>query len=92
MAQGIIGDPRLLILDEPSAGLAPLVVDRILKVASDLCAQGIAILLVEQLVEKALRHAHYCYLIETGRVVGEGPAAEIKDAEMLRQVYLGGAA
>ncbi|MFO1108103.1 MAG: ABC transporter ATP-binding protein [Bradyrhizobium sp.] len=92
VAQGIIGEPRLLILDEPSAGLAPLVVDRILKVASDLCAQGIAILLVEQLVEKALRHAHYCYLIETGRVVGEGPAAEIKDAEMLRQVYLGGAA
>lgn len=91
VAQGIIGEPRLLILDEPSAGLAPIVVDRILKVASDLSEQGIAILLVEQLVEKALRHADYCYLIETGRVVGQGHAAEVQNAEMLRQVYLGGA-
>lgn len=92
VAQGIIGDPQLLILDEPSGGLAPIVVDRILAVASELCAQGIAILLVEQLVEKALRHADYCYLIETGRVAGQGPAAEIENAEMLRRVYLGSAA
>jgi branched-chain amino acid transport system ATP-binding protein len=91
VAQGIIGEPRLLILDEPSAGLAPIVVDRILKVASELCAQGIAILLVEQLVEKALRHADYCYLIETGRVVGEGRAADVQNTEILRQVLLGGA-
>lgn len=92
VAQGIIGEPQLLILDEPSAGLAPIVVDRILKVASDLCAQGIAILLVEQLVEKALRHAGYCYLIETGRVVGQGTAVEVQNAEMLHQVYLGSTA
>jgi branched-chain amino acid transport system ATP-binding protein len=91
VAQGIIGDPRLLILDEPSAGLAPIVVDRILNVAKELCAGGIAILLVEQLVEKALRYADHCYLIETGRVVGQGAAADIQDAEMLQQVFLGGA-
>jgi branched-chain amino acid transport system ATP-binding protein len=90
VAQGIIGDPRLLILDEPSAGLAPIVVDRILNVAKELCAGGIAILLVEQLVEKALRYADHCYLIETGRVVGEGVASDIQDAEVLQQVFLGG--
>src|SRR5262249_18452132 len=84
IAQGIIGVPQLLILDEPSGGLAPIIVDRILKVANELCAQGMAILLVEQLVDKALRHANYCYLIETGRVFGRGPAAEIQNAEMLR--------
>ena len=92
VAQGIIGDPHLLILDEPSAGLAPIVVDRILQVANRLCADGIAVLLVEQLVEKAMRYANYCYLIETGRVVGQGAAAEVQDAEMLRKVFLGGTA
>jgi branched-chain amino acid transport system ATP-binding protein len=90
VAQGIIGDPRLLILDEPSAGLAPIVVDRILNVAKELCTGGIAILLVEQLVEKALRYADHCYLIETGRVVGQGVASDIQDAEVLQQVFLGG--
>jgi branched-chain amino acid transport system ATP-binding protein len=90
VAQGIIGEPRLLILDEPSGGLAPIVVDRILNVASKLCAAGIAVLLVEQLVEKAMRHAGYCYLIETGRVVGHGPPAALRDTEMLRQAILGG--
>lgn len=91
VAQGIIGDPLLLILDEPSGGLAPIVVDRILQVAKLLCADGIAILLVEQLVEKAMRYASYCYLIETGRVVGQGSVAEIRDAEMLHKVFLGNA-
>lgn len=91
VAQGIIGEPRLLILDEPSGGLAPIVVDRILKVASELCAQGIAILLVEQLVDKAMRHADYCYLIETGQVVGQGRVTDVQNAEMLRRVFLGGA-
>jgi branched-chain amino acid transport system ATP-binding protein len=90
VAQGIIGEPRLLILDEPSVGLAPLVIDRILDVASELCRGGLAILLVEQLVEKALRHAHYGYLIETGHVVAAASAAELHDGDIIKQVYLGG--
>jgi branched-chain amino acid transport system ATP-binding protein len=89
VAQGVIAKPRLLILDEPSSGLAPLVVDRILSVAADLCASGMAVLLVEQLVEKALRHAHRCCLLETGRVVAEGSAAEIRGSDVLERVYLG---
>jgi branched-chain amino acid transport system ATP-binding protein len=89
VAQGIIGDPRLLILDEPSAGLAPLVIERILQVAAQLCRDGMAVLLVEQLVEKALRHADHCYLVETGRIAGHGSAQEIQGSELLQRIYLG---
>ncbi len=90
VAQGVIARPRLLILDEPSGGLAPLVIDRILAVATDLCRSGLAILLVEQLVEKALRCAHWCYLIETGRVVASASSADIRHSELLHRAYLGG--
>ena len=90
VAQGIIGDPRLLILDEPSAGLAPLVIDRILAVAAELCGEGLAILLVEQLVEKALRRAAYCYLMETGRIAAAGTPAAIQAGDVLHRTYLGG--
>ena len=89
VAQGLIAQPRLLILDEPSGGLAPIIVDRILDVLARLCHAGMAVLLVEQLVDKALRHAHRCYLMETGRIVGSGPAQEIRGSELLQQVYLG---
>ena len=90
VGQGVIGDPRLLILDEPSGGLAPIVIDRILDVASQLCASGLAILLVEQLVDKALRHANYGYLVETGRIAAEAPADELRESDVLHRVYLGG--
>ncbi len=89
VAQGVIGDPKLLILDEPSAGLAPLVIERILEVAAQLCRDGMAVLLVEQLVEKALRHAHWCYLVETGRIGGEGSAQDIHGSDLLQRIYLG---
>ncbi|MDQ3260702.1 MAG: ABC transporter ATP-binding protein [Pseudomonadota bacterium] len=91
VAQGIIGEPRLLILDEPSAGLAPIVIHRILEVAADLSRGGLAVLLVEQLVDKALQVATYCYLVETGRVAGEGAATEIRGSDLLHRVYLGDA-
>jgi len=90
VAQGVIGDPRLLILDEPSAGLAPLVIDRILAVAAELCREGMAILLVEQLVEKAMRRAGYCYLMETGRIAAAGTPTEIQASDVLHKTYLGG--
>ena len=91
VAQGIIGEPRLLILDEPSAGLAPIVIGRILEVAADLSRNGLAVLLVEQLVDKALKVASYCYLVETGRIAAEGAAAEIRGSDVLHRVYLGDA-
>ena len=89
VAQGVIGDPQLLILDEPSSGLAPLVIDRILDVASQLCASGLAILLVEQLVDKALRHAHYAYLLETGRIATSAFSEDLREGDLIHRVYLG---
>jgi branched-chain amino acid transport system ATP-binding protein len=90
VAQGIIAEPRLLMLDEPSGGLAPLVIDRILDVARSLTLDGVAVLLVEQLVEKALAHADRCYLMTTGRIVHEGPAKELAGSDVLHSAYLGG--
>jgi branched-chain amino acid transport system ATP-binding protein len=90
VAQGIIARPRLLILDEPSGGLAPLVVDRILDVARALTQDGVAVLLVEQLVEKALAHADRCYLMEAGKMVHEAPASAVLGSEMLHKAFLGG--
>ena len=90
VAQGNIAEPQLLILDEPSGGLAPMVIDRILDVATNLARDGVAILLVEQLVEKALAHADRCYLMATGRIVHEGPAQELAGSDILHSAYLGG--
>ena len=89
VAQSIIGELRLLMLDEPSGGLAPILVDRILDVVQGLCREGIGVLLVEQLVEKALRRAGYAYLLETGRIAGEGSAATVAQGDLLRRIYLG---
>jgi branched-chain amino acid transport system ATP-binding protein len=90
VGQGIVGDPRLLILDEPSLGLAPIIINRILDVAVELCREGMAILLVEQLVEKALQHADHCFLVETGRIAWGGTPGELRSGDMLHRVYLGG--
>jgi branched-chain amino acid transport system ATP-binding protein len=90
VAQGIVAEPRVLLLDEPSGGLSPILVDRILAVSQALCATGVAVLLVEQLVEKALRYADYVYLVETGRIAGHGTPAALKGGALLQRVYLGG--
>jgi branched-chain amino acid transport system ATP-binding protein len=90
VAQGIIAEPRLLMLDEPSGGLAPLVIDRILDVARSITLEGVAVLLVEQLVEKALAHADRCYLMTTGRIVHEGQAKDLAGSDVLHSAYLGG--
>ena len=89
VAAGVIAEPRLLVLDEPSAGLAPLVIVRILEAVAALCRDGMAILLVEQRVETALRFADYGYLIETGRIADAGHVDAIRSSEALSRVYLG---
>lgn len=90
VGQGMIGDPRLLILDEPSSGLAPLVIDRILQVAADLAREGTTILLVEQLVEKALRHADYAFLMANGRIAAEATPAELHSGDLIQRILIGG--
>ena len=90
VAQAMIAKPRLLVLDEPSGGLAPVIVDRILDIAKSLCGQGVAVLLVEQLVEKALARSDRAYLMENGAIVHEGPAAGLADSDILREAVVGG--
>ena len=89
VAQGLVRRPRLLMLDEPSAGLSPVLVDRVLSVVGQLRAAGTSVLLVEQLVEKALAAADRVYALAQGRVVLEAPAAEPGLAARLEAAYFG---
>lgn len=90
VARAIIGMPKLLILDEPSLGLAPNIVDDILKVASDLAKEtNISVLLVEQDITKALATADRGYVIENGRVALGGSAKELSANEHIKKAYLG---
>lgn len=89
VAQGMMGDPKLLILDEPSGGLAPVVIDRILQIAADLARSGVAILLVEQLVEKALRHANHVVLLANGKVAASGSPDELQQGNTIQRILVG---
>lgn len=90
VARALIGMPRLLILDEPSLGLAPNIVDDILDVASSMARKdGIAVLLVEQDITKALACADRGYVIENGRIALQGTAAELSANEHVKKAYLG---
>jgi len=90
IARALMSRPKVLMLDEPSLGLAPLIVSRIFKILRELKQQGITILLVEQNARQALDVADYAYVLETGRVMKSGPAAELKHDAHIMQAYLGG--
>ena len=81
--------PKLLMLDEPSAGLSPVLVDRVLAVATTLRQQGTAILLVEQLIEKALRLADRVYAMARGRIVMQAATTEADLPHRLERAYFG---
>ncbi len=89
VAQGLVRRPRLLMLDEPSAGLSPVLVDRVLSVVRELCAGGTAVLLVEQLIEKALAVSHRVYALAQGRIVLEARADEPDLPHRLERAYFG---
>ena len=90
IARALLLRPRLLLLDEPSVGLAPLIVQEIFEIMSRIRAeQSMSILLVEQNAGMALAFAEQAYLLETGRIVMFGPAAEIRQDESIRRSYLG---
>jgi branched-chain amino acid transport system ATP-binding protein len=89
IGRALMSRPRLLLLDEPSLGLAPLLVERIFEVIRELKRQGTTMLLVEQNVHHALDVADRAYVIETGRVTLDGPAAELKHNPQIEQSYLG---
>ena len=84
-----MGAPKLMILDEPSLGLAPLLVEQIRDIIVDINQQGTSVLLIEQNAMMALSIANYGYVMETGRVVMDGPAEKLLADEDVREFYLG---
>ena len=89
IARALMSRPRLLILDEPSLGLAPLVVEQVFRTIAELKGEGLTILLVEQNVHHALDVADRVYVLETGRVTLSGPASELRHDPRIEQSYLG---
>ena len=89
IARGLMSKPRYLLLDEPSLGLAPIVVKQVMSVIGEIARQGIGVLLVEQNVALALKQAQYAYVLEHSDITIEGPAAELGDDDRIRKAYLG---
>ena len=89
IGRALMAQPKLLILDEPSLGLAPLLVQQIREIVQDINQQGTSVLLIEQNAVMALSIAHYGYVMETGRVVLDGPAQKLLGDEDVREFYLG---
>ncbi len=89
IARALVGNPRLLILDEPSLGLAPLMVDEVYGIVRRLKDEGATILLVEQNARKALQVADRAYILDTGAIAASGPAAELAAGAEVQRAYLG---
>jgi branched-chain amino acid transport system ATP-binding protein len=89
IGRALVADPKLLILDEPSLGIAPLVVQNIFRTLRQLHESGLTILLVEQNLNLALAHTSRCYVLERGTLVLEGTSAELKSDPRTRKAYLG---
>jgi branched-chain amino acid transport system ATP-binding protein len=89
IARGLMADPKLLVLDEPSLGLAPLLARHIFEIVTEINRQGTTVLLVEQNVHQSLRISSRAYVLETGRVVLEGAAADLLADPHVKQAYLG---
>jgi branched-chain amino acid transport system ATP-binding protein len=89
IAQAMMRQPRLLMMDEPSLGLAPVIVDQVLEVIQRLRRNGTTILLVEQMVERALEIADEGYVLQNGRMIGHGTVQELGSGDLIRRAYLG---
>ena len=90
MGRAMMSKPKLLILDEPSMGLAPILVQQIFDIIKELHRQGTTILLVEQNAEMALSIAHRAYVLESGRIVLSGTGKQLSESEDIKKAYLGG--
>ena len=89
MGRGLMSKPRLCIIDEPSSGLAPIVVDEIFRIIEGLSDRGMAVFLIEQNVQQALEIAGRAYVLENGRIVIEGESKKLLQEELIRKAYLG---
>jgi branched-chain amino acid transport system ATP-binding protein len=91
MARALMGRPRLICMDEPTMGLSPLYVDRVLELIAEINRSGVTIFMVEQNANLALQIAHEAYVLQTGRIVLEGSAEALRHDPRIRDAYLGGA-
>ncbi|HVL73981.1 MAG TPA: ABC transporter ATP-binding protein [Beijerinckiaceae bacterium] len=87
LARALVARPRLLIMDEPSLGLSPRLIDEYFEIVTDIAGRGTTVLLIEQNAEMVLRIAHRAYLLVKGRVVASGPAADLARSDAARQLY-----
>ncbi|AMP04725.1 ABC transporter ATP-binding protein [Collimonas pratensis] len=91
MARAVMLNPEVILLDEPSMGLAPILVEEVFRIISRLKAEGVTMLLVEQFAAAALNVADYGYVLENGRISVHGPAEKLKNDPAVKAAYLGGA-
>ena len=91
MARALMSRPRMIVMDEPTMGLSPLYVDRVLELIRTINQEGVSVFMVEQNASLALEIAHEAYVLQTGRIVLSGPARTLKDDPRVRDAYLGGA-
>jgi branched-chain amino acid transport system ATP-binding protein len=90
MARALMGRPKLICMDEPTMGLSPLWVDRVLDLIAAINKDGVTVFMVEQNASLALEIAHHAYVLQTGRIVLDGPAAQLRADPRIRDAYLGG--
>jgi branched-chain amino acid transport system ATP-binding protein len=90
IGRALMAKPRLLLLDEPSLGLAPIIVEQIFEIIGTINREGTSVLIVEQNAAMALRNSNYGYVMETGRVAKHGPASKLLDDDDVKAAYLGG--
>jgi len=90
LARALVSRPQLLLLDEPSLGLAPLVVKDVFRLIKEINREGVAVLMVEQNAQQALKIADWAYLLEVGSIVASGPPAEMVRNDSVREAFLGG--
>jgi branched-chain amino acid transport system ATP-binding protein len=91
IVRALLSQPRVLLLDEPTMGLAPQMVDAVLDLIQDIVSSGVTVLMVEQHANLALEMADYAWVMESGTIALHGPAAQLRDDERIRMSYLGGA-
>jgi branched-chain amino acid transport system ATP-binding protein len=89
IARALMGNPRLMLIDEMSLGLAPLIVDDLIDIVKEIKQQGTSVLLVEQDVQLALDNSHYGYVLSTGNMAMEGNSAELLQKQEIKEIYLG---
>jgi len=89
IGRALMSGPKLLLLDEPSAGLAPVVVQSIFELVRRICKEGYTVLIVEQNIRQVLKVAHRAYLLETGRIKLSGTSAQMLESDLIKKAYLG---